>query len=138
MTMMPRSASIIPLARRVLLVGLVLLWAGAFAATHIPVSKMPELHASDKTLHVLGYFALGGVFHITLAAYGIGRLRRSIVVVLTMAAYGALDEITQPLVNRCAAFGDWLADLAGAAAAVLVLEAFHTTLLKRKRATKPG
>ena len=124
--------SILPSLRRVLLVVLVIVWVGAFAATHTPAARLPELHTSDKLLHVLGYFLLGGVFHVTLAAYGIGGLWRSGVVLLTMAAYGALDELTQPLVNRCAALDDWLADLAGAAAAVLVLEALHAALRLRK------
>ena len=39
-----------------------------------------------------------------------------------MIAYAALDEMTQPLVNRYAAFDDWLGDVVGAAGAVMVLE----------------
>lgn len=110
------------LHRRILLAGCISLWVGAFVATHIPVSHLPPIHVSDKTLHAVGFFALASVFGWTLRAHGHRRLRRVLLVLALMTIYAAVDEITQPLVNRYAAWSDWFADVFGAVAAVLVWE----------------
>ena len=52
-------------------------------------------------------------------------------VIAVAILYGAFDEITQPLVNRHAAWRDWLADVLGALAAIVIFEAISAL---RKRA----
>jgi VanZ family protein len=47
-------------------------------------------------------------------------------------AYGAFDELTQPLVNRFCEWNDWLADSVGICAAVLMIGLFR--MLRRPRA----
>jgi len=106
--------------RRQILLGLIVLWAMAFAATHIPAAGLPEMHLSDKRLHVIGYFGLGGAFWIALTAFRVRLSRRVGAVLLGLLVYGAMDEISQPLVNRHASLHDWLADAAGTALAVAV------------------
>ena len=117
--------------RRWLLAACVLLWICAFVITHVPAPAMPALPADDATLHAVGFFALTAVFVLTLAAYGRPRARRIAIAVVTMAVYGALDELTQPLVNRYAAWSDWLADLIGAIAAVAATEALLALRTRR-------
>jgi len=109
--------------RRLLAILLSVLWVGAFVATHIPKAHMPAgIHASDKTLHAVGYFVLATMLLLVCISRGRPRWTRILLTLALLAAYGAVDEITQPLVNRVAAFGDWLADVGGAAGAVLVIE----------------
>jgi len=114
---------------------LTVVWVGAFAATHIPKLHMPkDIHVSDKTLHAVGYFVLGAMLLLTCASRGRPRWTRVLLTLALLAAYGAVDEITQPLVNRVAAFGDWLADIGGAVAAAIVIE-LALALTARRRPT---
>ena len=108
--------------RRPLLVMTVLLWVGAFVATHVPAETIPQMHVSDKWLHFMGFLVLAAALHLTLVVHGIGRWRRVAATLLSMAAYAALDERTQPLVNRSCSPTDAVADLCGAIAAVVALE----------------
>ena len=109
-------------------------WIAAFVATHIPKQHLPRgIHVGDKMLHAAGYFLLGGLLLLTRSAWGATWPRRAAWVVLVLAAYAAFDEITQPLVNRAAAVGDWLADTGGALAAVVLGEAI-LALFRRKPA----
>ena len=65
---------------------------------------------------------MASVFGWTLRAHRHRRLRRVLLVLVLMTIYAAVDELTQPLVNRYAAWSDWFADVFGAAAAMLVWE----------------
>ena len=98
------------------------LWIASLVATHVPISHLPDLPTGDKTLHGAGYFVLAGVFAVTLLLHGLSPRRRSTTVLIVMALYGAFDEITQPLAGRSASWGDWLADIIGSLAAVMVCE----------------
>ena len=83
-------------------------------ATHLPqVHTLVRGPGVDKWLHLLAYACQ------TVLAMGIlyftNRLRPQFVLVLiiALAAFGAADEITQPMFHRHAEFFDWLADCAG-------------------------
>ena len=108
--------------RKLLLSGFLLSWVTAFTLTHIPETGLTHLEVSDKTLHFLGYFLLTSTLLLTLNAFSIAHIKRIISAVLIMALYGAVDELTQPLVNRCAAWSDWFANIAGITAAVIIIE----------------
>ena len=128
-----------PLHRHKRMLGILLtvVWVGAFVATHIPKLHMPEdIHVSDKTLHAVGYFVLAAMLLLTCASRGRPRWTRVLLTLALLAAYGAVDEITQPLVNRTAAFADWLADIGGTAAATLLIELALTLAARRRPA--PG
>ena len=92
---------------------MILLWAGAFTLTHLPPAKVPDFHASDKTLHLVGFAGLATVFGVTMLAYGVPRRRRLLWLFAVMLLYAAFDELTQPLTGRTADFHDWLFDAAG-------------------------
>jgi len=117
---------------------LVVLWIAAFVATHLPKRHVPETHVSDRTLHAVGYFLLGGLFLVTLIARGVGRIRRVGIALAVLCAYAAFDEITQPLVSRHASLWDWLADGVGVVAAVLVCELAAALLKRRPTGARPG
>ena len=112
-----------PARRRLLLGACLTIWLAAFVATHLPPRDVPRTGVGDIYLHAAGFFVLGTLLLLTLAAYGAARPRRAAVALLALAIYAALDEATQPLVGRTAAMSDWLADLAGTAAALLLCEA---------------
>ena len=80
------------------------------------------MRVGDANLHFAGFYALAGLFWLTLNAYARSRAARALLVLAIMPLYAALDELTQPIFNRNAAWGDWLADVAGTAAAVVCLE----------------
>jgi VanZ family protein len=60
---------------------------------------------------------------VALAVWGAGRWsRRAVVAVaIALAAFGAVDEITQPLFGRTADVFDWAADCAGIAVGILLV-----------------
>ena len=99
--------------RRTLLLACILLWMVAAIATHVPLPSTAKISASDKVLHAVGYFVLGMVFLLTLGAYGRRMGSCVLIAIPVLLAYGALDELTQPWVNRDASWGDWIADGVG-------------------------
>lgn len=130
---MSRSAGPWRVRRRLLLAVCILLWAGAFTASHAPAERLAELRVSDKTAHFVGYFVLGAWFSLTLAAYGTARLHRAALVIGAMILYAVVDETTQPLVNRHADMVDLAADVLGAACAVVVCEPLLRIVETRRR-----
>ena len=103
---------------------LVVYWPAQFWATHIPRPPHLQVAGSDVTLHFCAYFVLVGLFW--LARFGGQRpdirSRRLWLVLGFFAAYAAVDEWTQLLVGRHCSFVDWVADVSGCVA-VLVLMA---------------
>ena len=109
--------------RRAILIACVVAWLVEVVATHIPAPRAPRLHVSDKVVHAVAYFLLGGLFWLTLRAYGMRRWKRTLYVLVTLTVYAALDELTQELVTgRHAAVRDWLADMVGLVAVVILAE----------------
>lgn len=95
--------------------------------THIPQAAMPRFLQKtllDKVEHVLAYGVISTLFFLSLPSRV--SLTVPVVGVVTLAGIGALDEITQPLVNRCASVGDFAADLIG------ILVPFAIFLVKRR------
>ncbi|MHC4982199.1 MAG: VanZ family protein [Planctomycetota bacterium] len=119
---------------RFLVVGCAASWVAAFVLTHLPAKRLPPLGVKDTALHSVGYFVITSLFLLSIFARGTSRLRRAALVFGIMITYAAIDEITQPLVNRYAALADWLADAIGAAAAIVVWESFLAILDRRRRA----
>ena len=133
MTLAPATTNRLrPWLRRLL----VLTWLSAFVATHLPAGNVPDVHVGDKTLHVVGYFVLASLLLATLITRGVGPICRVAMTVVALAAYGAIDEATQPFVRRHASFDDWLANLAGVLAAVIVCELVVALLGRRTRRRK--
>jgi VanZ family protein len=99
-------------------------WATLFVFTHLPPSRLPHPDVNDKLEHFLAYGLLSGMMGLTLwVAFPTRRwvARLPLLIVVGAAAYGAFDELTQPLTRRTADIHDWFADCAGAVAAAVVL-----------------
>jgi len=122
--------------RYALLSLLVLLWAGAFTLTHLPPPAVPNFHAGDKTLHLVGYAGLASAFGVTMLAFGVERRRRLMLLFAIMLTYGAVDELTQPWFGRTADIVDWLHNAAGVVIAAGVVEGVAWMVGKRQPVTR--
>jgi VanZ family protein len=111
----------------------VLAWIGAFVATHIPSSGVPDLHTSDTVAHAIGYGGLTTLLVLSLASFGRSRSTRILLALGLLLAYGAFDELTQPAFLRTASFYDWLADAAGTAIAVAFWETLMAVLSSARK-----
>ncbi|QDU25175.1 VanZ like family protein [Anatilimnocola aggregata] len=94
-------------------------WALIFTLTHVPLSFPGPVGSLDKLQHGSAFF---GLAVLLCSAYGAWRPHDTlgyIWVFIAIAAYGAIDEITQGFVPyRYPDFFDWLADVGGAAVGV--------------------
>lgn len=82
--------------------------------THIPQAAMPEFlseHMLDKLEHVLAYGTIAILFLLSLPERS--RPATFVIGLVGLAVIGAVDEITQPFVNRVASVGDYAADVIG-------------------------
>jgi len=95
--------------------GTLLLLAGFFVATHIPIEVIPrQVHVSDKIAHCLAYMLMTTS---TLASWelstGLLRPQHYFLVWLVGTIYGAFDEVTQIPVGRHCDGLDWFSDILG-------------------------
>lgn len=103
-------------------------WVAVFASTHIPRVPLPtHFNLFDKVCHFSAFALLTLLAHLAWATRrpGLDRLpwKELAITMLVIAGYGALDEITQPLVGRSCELLDWAADVAGIVFATLVFAA---------------
>ena len=83
---------------------------------HIPQEMMPkslQVHLLDKVEHVVAYGMLAFLFLLSFRRPP--GVKAMLVVLLVGALVGALDEMTQPWVNRIASSLDVAADVIGIA-----------------------
>ncbi len=89
--------------------------------THIPNDALPKVlqrNLLDKIEHAAAYGLIAILFLCSLRRPVRPLLLLTVLAVL--AVVGALDEITQPLVNRHASLADYVSDLVGIAAACVI------------------
>jgi len=96
-----------------------------------------QMRYLDKAEHVVAYGLIAGFFLLSLKR----PVRPAVLVIglLAVAAIGALDEVTQPLVNRPAEVWDYGCDLIGMAIAGMLVGAgglwrSSVALRRRRRA----
>ncbi len=110
---------------------LIVYWIILFIATTLPVDNVPTFAISDKIHHLLAYFILSVLLHLTLIYQRKSRalfINAPASAVIIASVYGALDEIHQMFVpGRFADILDWLANFAGAILGVL----FVSFLIKK-------
>jgi VanZ family protein len=98
-------------------------WIFLFCATHFPKPQLPGVHGSDKLAHFLAFAILAFLFWRCAESFGRKLSRRFVwIVFVGLSAYAAVDEYLQEFVHRSMSLADWLADLAGIAAVLVVLE----------------
>ncbi|MBX3394435.1 MAG: VanZ family protein [Phycisphaerae bacterium] len=105
-------------------------FVAAFVVTHLPPSKLPSAGwLNDKVEHLIGYAMLAMATCWRFGKSDRSRIAIMAAVLVGLAAYAAVDELTQPWVGRSCEWGDWLADLGGAAIGLLL--GLATGLLRR-------
>lgn len=88
-------------------------WIALFAATHTPPSQAVVVHTSDKLLHTAAFAGLAFLLAMAWSLSSAFTWRSAAAAVAILAVYAAVDEATQPLVDRHADLLDWTADTAG-------------------------
>ena len=106
---------------------LVAYWLMLCILTHLPPGDLPRVQANDKIGHFAAFGLLGLMLRVVL--HRVAPRHGDWLTVAIILAYGALDEWLQPLTGRSCEFGDWLANGAGAAAAIFL---FNLALLPRR------
>jgi VanZ family protein len=96
-------------------------WAVIFTITHLPPRHVPHVNVSDKIEHFVGYGGLATLLYATLWAYRPHFRYSALFVIAVAMCYGAADEMLQTLVGRKADVRDWIADVAGATLAAIVM-----------------
>jgi VanZ family protein len=94
----------------------IIYWLTIFTLTHLPPTRVPDVHVSDKILHFAVYALLGVLFCACFPP----RRWMILIFIAVLMAYGAIDELTQPYFRRTCDIHDWYADTAGAITAVLI------------------
>jgi len=121
------------------LAGLTAAYTGVLVfATHYPRPEqlLGTNLPADKTLHFLAYGALGLLAAALVAVSGRWSARRVAALAAGLAAFAAIDEVTQPWFGRSADPLDWVYDLIGLAAGIAAIAALNATL--RSSRTRPG
>ena len=123
-----------PLLGFVFLVGFFLYTLFLVVATHLPrVPAIVRGPGVDKWLHFSAY---GGQTVLAMGVlYFTNRLvlRNVVLLIVVLTAFGAVDELTQPMFHRQADLFDWLADCAGIAFGVCSVWLF-TSIPKKPKA----
>jgi len=123
--------------RRAALVALVVDWALMFGGTHVPIPPENVLNVSDKALHFSGFWTLSFLLVAVLTLRTGATWRRFALTLAILAAYGAADEWTQPIVGRDCDFYDWVADVCGCAGGTLLGLAAVTAVRQTVRKLAP-
>lgn len=109
------------------LIALGIYWPVIFTLTHIPVPDIARQSGmSDKTMHLMAYFALTFLIWFAISPYQKVQWSRKKVWILmaVVVCYGAIDEYLQGRVGRSADVHDFVADVLGLVLALGILSLF--------------
>ncbi|MDD5459373.1 MAG: VanZ family protein [Phycisphaerae bacterium] len=121
--------------RRILtIIPLILYWPGLFIIGHIAIPKVVyQAQVSDKGLHFIAYFLLTFLLWFSISPDRKVNWRKAGVwmILFVVVFYGIMDEVLQINVGRSCDVYDFLSDLAGAVAALIMFTflAFWPALL---------
>lgn len=93
----------------------------AVCLTHMPKPPSNLEPVGDKSLHMIGYGFYAAVIYVACIITWPQRRGFPLIVMLILAVWAALDEITQPWFHRTCDIMDWRADMIGALVAVALL-----------------
>jgi len=111
------------LRQKIMIASLVPYWIVLFIFAHRPIPEwMYKAEVSDKWLHFLAYLILVFLLWFSISPERKVNWRRAIVwwVVLGLALYGGVDEVVQDYVGRTCDIMDFLANLAGIFAGLVI------------------
>lgn len=111
------------LRQKVMSAMLAVYWITIFTLAHRPIPQwVYEAQVSDKSIHFIEYLILVFLLWFSVRSDAKVNWRKAAVwwIVLVMAVYAAADEITQGYVGRQCDFTDFLADMAGTLAGLIM------------------
>ena len=118
--------------RKKSLIVLLLYWVALFIFTHIPVAPelLSKIQASDKKLHFIVFFVLSFLFFNSIGSAGRIDWKRKInwLFCVILVVYAAGDEYLQGPVGRNVSFADFLANLAGITAGLIIMSFFEAAV----------
>ncbi len=109
-------------------------WLAMFAGTHYPKPEQISPNVSDKLLHFGAYAGLTLLLVFVVVVRRPLRWRDGVWMSLLLAVYGALDELLQIPVGRHCDIQDWIADMGGVGAALVLAAAAQWLWTKRPSA----
>ena len=117
---------------------LAIYWMALVAGTHVP--RPPQLliprGLSDKWIHLLAYTGLAFLLCVNWSLRRHWNWRHCAALVALLALFGAVDELTQIPVGRECEFLDWIADVLGTSAGLLLFLA--AWLVQRRMSWRSG
>lgn len=115
------------LRQRLIIISLLIYWPAIFIFAHIPIPELVyKARVSDKSLHFLAYMVLVFLLWFAISPDRKVNWRKAAVwwVLLVVVWYGVLDEVLQGYVGRMCDARDFVANLAGALASLILLSIF--------------
>jgi VanZ family protein len=102
-------------------------WGALFVATHIPLPPLPATGVgSDKVAHLAAFAGLGFLTALWLSLAGRLTIARTLLLLVVLSVYGAVDEWLQQFVGRFTDFDDWVANVSGAVIGIAVVWVLQT------------
>jgi len=105
-------------------ISLLIYWPTIFVLTHIPIPQLVRMAGvSDKALHFIAYMVLVVLVWFAVNPYRKVNWRRAAVwwILFVMVWYGVIDEWLQSYMGRGADVRDFLANLSGTVAGLIIL-----------------
>jgi VanZ family protein len=113
--------------QKVILISLLIYWPGLFVLAHIPIPQLVyKAQVSDKGLHFLAFLILVFLLWFAISPDKKVNWRKTGVwwVLFVVVWYGVVDEVLQDYVGRSCDFTDFLGDLAGTFAGLILFSFF--------------
>jgi VanZ family protein len=113
--------------QKLTVISLLFYWPGVFILAHIPIPQVVyKAHVSDKSIHFLAYLILVFLLWFAISPEKRVNWRKAAVwwVLFVVVWYGVVDEVLQSYVGRTCDIKDFLADLAGTLAGLILFSFF--------------
>ena len=113
--------------QKLTIISLLVYWPGVFVLAHIPIPQLVyKAQVSDKSLHFLAYLVLVFLLWSAISPDRKVNWRKAATwwVLFVVVWYGAVDEWLQSYVGRSCDVTDFLADLAGTFAGLILFTFF--------------
>jgi VanZ family protein len=97
-------------------------WITLLLATHVPVpSSAVSVPGADKVAHFVGYGVLGLLATLWITLRRPLSVRLTLLIIVCLAAYAAVDELLQIPVGRSCDIADWKWDVIGGSVGALLI-----------------
>jgi VanZ family protein len=113
--------------QKLTIIALLFYWPGLFILAHIPIPQLVyKAHVADKSLHILAYMVLVFLLWFAISPDKKVNWRKAIAwwILLVVVWYGVIDEVLQGYVGRSCDVTDFLADLSGTFAGLILFSFF--------------